>query len=447
MKRRTELLLVLARLGAPLALATSCGRESVGDPVDDLGGSLDADGPGAMTTDRNVGAFPGFGVAIAVDGDDVVLTWAPTPGVEYHVWRATELEALPTVPGPLVGGPGLELFTPSGAMYIDAGAADHDAPTPIYFYRVLASSPAGDELSTIVAKVSTAAAEGYTKLGLCLLDGPAHASELSAQLGDAVQSVHTWDETAQSWRWWWSVFGDGPFGDLALPFGGAVSVSFDETVSPYVSLVGTVPTSELPLQPVEGLNILTTPIVGVQATPTASAFVDELGLYDGVGRWDPVTQTASWYRGPGDQDFALEPCHAYYFEGTPPEPTPQVLSLGELGDKAVRLQGIAAGDMTGWAVNGAGDINGDGFDDVSIGSHGEIDPSAGESYLVYGGPGLPAVIGLADVEESKHCLWSIRTEGCERYNRLRQKCVSAIDSREDRSVRSSLAVAVLYRAE
>jgi hypothetical protein len=57
------------------------------------------------------------------------------------------------------------------------------------------------------------------------------------------------------------------------------------------------------------------------------------------------------------------------------------------------LNGIDAGDRSGASVSSAGDVNGDGVDDVIIGAYG-ADPngqsSAGESYVVFGGPGVGA---------------------------------------------------------
>lgn len=414
MMRRTTILLVLGQLGAPVGLMSSCGGEPGDDWVDELEPGdepLDPAGPGELTSDRHAGAFPGFAVEIAVDGDDVALTWDAAPDTEYHVYATNGLAGPPGAPTPIVGAAGSTLVATGLGLstYTDEGAAEPYPPESlITFYQVLASGPAGDATSTVVAKVSTAAGEGYTKLGLCLLDGPSTASELRSELGDAVQSIHTWDETTQSWRWWWSAFGDGPFGDLALPFGGSVSVRFDETVAPYVTLVGTVPTDEPPLSSVEGLNILTTPItgwvLGIQY-PNAGMLVGGNGKFDGVGRWNVDTQTVTWRRSDGGSEFEVEPCHAYYFEQgasepvlpPPALPTEQVESLGELGDKGVRLQGIAAGDESGWAVDGAGDVNGDGYDDVIIGARG-ADVLTGEIYLVYGGPGLPTVIGLADAD-------------------------------------------------
>ncbi len=57
------------------------------------------------------------------------------------------------------------------------------------------------------------------------------------------------------------------------------------------------------------------------------------------------------------------------------------------GASGFRLNGIHAGDYSGRSVSGAGDVNGDGFDDLLIGAD-AADPNgnsrAGESYVVFG---------------------------------------------------------------
>ncbi|MEH2152464.1 integrin alpha [Nostoc sp.] len=59
------------------------------------------------------------------------------------------------------------------------------------------------------------------------------------------------------------------------------------------------------------------------------------------------------------------------------------------------LNGITAGDKSGFSVSGAGDINGDGFDDVIIGAYRALSDS-GQSYVVFGsGSGFSPTLNLS----------------------------------------------------
>ena len=70
-------------------------------------------------------------------------------------------------------------------------------------------------------------------------------------------------------------------------------------------------------------------------------------------------------------------------------PFPATLELSTLdGTNGFRLDGVAAGDGSGFAVSGAGDVNGDGIADLLIGAPG-ADPNgiySGASYVVFGEP-------------------------------------------------------------
>jgi len=81
---------------------------------------------------------------------------------------------------------------------------------------------------------------------------------------------------------------------------------------------------------------------------------------------------------------------------------PPVLSLASLdGTTGFRLDGVSPGDLSGYSVNAAGDVNGDGFDDLLIGAS-NADPNgseSGSSYVVFGNnTDFPPVLALADLD-------------------------------------------------
>ncbi|MFN8123634.1 MAG: putative Ig domain-containing protein [Thermoleophilia bacterium] len=77
--------------------------------------------------------------------------------------------------------------------------------------------------------------------------------------------------------------------------------------------------------------------------------------------------------------------------------TPVDVDLANPGAAGFRIDGAAAGDVAGYSVGGAGDLNGDGFDDVVVGAPfadaaGRTD--AGAAYVVFGSA-APADVDLA----------------------------------------------------
>ncbi len=59
------------------------------------------------------------------------------------------------------------------------------------------------------------------------------------------------------------------------------------------------------------------------------------------------------------------------------------IELGLLDDSGVRIAGSPAGGLLGSSVSGAGDVNGDGIDDVVIGA--PVEAPSGVAYVIFGG--------------------------------------------------------------
>ena len=71
------------------------------------------------------------------------------------------------------------------------------------------------------------------------------------------------------------------------------------------------------------------------------------------------------------------------------------------GDNGFSIEGEAEGDEAGYSVDNAGDVNGDGFDDVIIGARGSdaSGENSGAAYVVFGkDSGFDATVNLADLD-------------------------------------------------
>jgi len=126
-------------------------------------------------------------------------------------------------------------------------------------------------------------------------------------------------------------------------------------------------------------------INGVAPYDTSGYFVSGAGDINGDGI-DDLIIGAPGFTG-GNPDATTTPGTSYVVFGSQAG-FPANFELSTLnGTNGFALNGIAADDATGFSVSGAGDVNGDGFDDVIIGAiyadpNGLID--AGSSYVVFG---------------------------------------------------------------
>src|SRR5688500_16997972 len=76
-----------------------------------------------------------------------------------------------------------------------------------------------------------------------------------------------------------------------------------------------------------------------------------------------------------------------------------VIDLTNLGSQGFIIQGDAAGDTAGRSVSSAGDVNGDGFDDLIVGApYGDNGgDTAGEAYVIFGKAGAFGTIDLTNL--------------------------------------------------
>jgi hypothetical protein len=88
---------------------------------------------------------------------------------------------------------------------------------------------------------------------------------------------------------------------------------------------------------------------------------------------------------------------------------PADLDLGNLttmqAERWFRVDGASANDHLGYALAGAGDLNGDGIDDVILGAVGASDngrPSSGAAYIIYGqATPVPATLDLGNLDTTQ----------------------------------------------
>ena len=139
-------------------------------------------------------------------------------------------------------------------------------------------------------------------------------------------------------------------------------------------------------------------LTGIDTGDRSGFSVSSAGDVNGDGYDDLIIGTPN--ADPNGDSLAGETYVVYGGASAPG--TDGVLDLGALdGTNGFILTGIDAGDSSGTSVSSAGDVNGDGYDDLIIGAF-AADPngdSSGETYVIYGGASAPGTDGVLDLSD------------------------------------------------
>ncbi len=353
----------------------------------------------ATTGEVSFIAAPDFEMPGDADEDNVyditVTAFDGTNRTDYNVSITVTDEENDLIPLSSLDGSngfilaGIDAGDQSGFSVSSAGDVNGDG----YDDLIIGAYGAGNDAGATYVVYGGASAPGT--------DGVLDLSALDGSNGFTLTGIDAGDQSGQSVSSAGDVNGDG-YDDLIIGATGVGSVSnydYDSTLGPGEAYVvyGGATGADLVLDrsTLDGTRGFT--LTGIDRDERTGSSVSAAGDVNGDG-YDDLIIGAHWADPNGD--FRAGETYVVYGGASAPG-TGGVLDLGALdGTNGFTLTGVDFGDQSGRSVSSAGDVNGDGYDDLIIGAT-EADPNgvrtAGETYIVYGGANVPGTGGVLDL--------------------------------------------------
>ena len=209
--------------------------------------------------------------------------------------------------------------------------------------------------------------------------------------GFIIEGAGDGDQTGYSVSGTGDVNGDGiddlivgaPYGDGGAPDAGQAWVIYGRDVAGGAPAFGTI--DLLALDPADGFSIL-----GDRGSDLAGYSVSSAGDVNGDGIADMIVGAPVGDDGPENAGEAYVIYGRDVTGGAAPFGTIDLAAL-DPADGFI-IQGYEADGRVGSSVSSAGDVNGDGYDDLVVGGP-HVTGQTGEAYVIYGGPGPLALSG------------------------------------------------------
>ena len=229
------------------------------------------------------------------------------------------------------------------------------------------------------ASNNVSAGASYVVFGSSDFEATLSSSSLNGSNGFALQGIDSFDDSGTSVSRAGDINGDGIddiiIGAPRADGAGESYVVFGKDVDTEGNFEATFDLSNL-----DGSNGFT--LQGVDSSGNSGFSVSSAGDVNGDGIDDLIIGDPS--ADPNNNNFAGESYVVFGKDVDTEGDFEATFNLSNLdGSNGFALQGIDSFDNSGFSVSGAGDINGDGIDDLIIGAP-DADGGAGESYVVFG---------------------------------------------------------------